>query len=260
MTLAEFGEELRKLRQDRHISLMDISSSTRINLKFLEAIEAGRFTVLPQTYIRAFLREYADAVSTSVDEILKKYDDASQVQFPPSTTSSAHREQKDRTKQTPASAFPSFLRRNLVFGGFAVVALGLTAYLISTSANGSASQTPTEVQFDNVIRETEAAATKNVAAPPSVPTLSAARDSLRLEMSTKDSVWMSILIDGKKTEEYLFAPNRRKTWVAKDRFSITMGNAGGATFTLNGKELGALGKRGAVVRNAVIQDSTLLNL
>jgi hypothetical protein len=47
---------------------------------------------------------------------------------------------------------------------------------------------------------------------------------------------------------------------ARDKFSITMGNAGGATFKLNGKELGALGKRGAVVRNVLINEARLKSL
>ena len=38
-----------------------------------------------------------------------------------------------------------------------------------------------------------------------------------------------------------------------------MGNAGGATFQLNGKDIGPLGKRGAVVRNAVITEANLKN-
>jgi cytoskeletal protein RodZ len=58
MDLSKFGEELKKLRLEKQVSLMDISFSTRINIKFLEAIEAGKFSVLPQTYVRAFLREY----------------------------------------------------------------------------------------------------------------------------------------------------------------------------------------------------------
>ena len=48
-------------------------------------------------------------------------------------------------------------------------------------------------------------------------------------------------------------------WAAKERFVVTMGNAGGATFQLNGKDIGALGKRGAVVRNAVISEANLKN-
>ncbi|HLF20478.1 MAG TPA: helix-turn-helix domain-containing protein, partial [Bacteroidota bacterium] len=243
MTLASFGEELRKLRQERRVSLMDISSSTRINMKFLEAIEAGRFGILPQTYIRAFLREYAESVGAAVDEVLRKYDEAShRVSNPGSsgTSSRTSQEFSTRSDKIPPPSLSSFLRKNTVFAVVALAAVGLTLYLMSTGSNLGVSQKPVEVSFDNVVKETEAAAIKNTASTPSVPTLNPPQDSLRLEMATKDSVWMSILIDGKRTEEYLFAPNRRKSWVAKERFSITMGNAGGATFILNGKQLGAL--------------------
>ena len=60
MNLEQFGEELSQARLAKGISLIDISAETRINLKFLEAIESGQFQILPQTYVRAFLKEYSD--------------------------------------------------------------------------------------------------------------------------------------------------------------------------------------------------------
>jgi cytoskeletal protein RodZ len=262
MTLQSFGEELRRLRQDRRISLMDISSSTRINLKFLEAIENGRFSVLPQTYIRAFLREYADSVGASPEEVLKKYDEAVSEESGLPKPGTSKKDDKEPPLQAlrSASSFPLFRKSNLMFAAVAVVALGLTAYILSSGPGEPTPRQTPEVSFDTVVRETEASTLKNVSAAPSVPTVMPKQDSLRLEMITKDSVWMSILIDGKRTEEYLFPPNHKKTWIAKERFSLTMGNAGGATFVLNGKELGVLGKRGAVIRNAIIEESLLHNL
>jgi hypothetical protein len=48
-------------------------------------------------------------------------------------------------------------------------------------------------------------------------------------------------------------------WAAKERFVVTMGNAGGATFRLNGKDIGSLGKRGAIVRNSILTEANLNN-
>ncbi len=73
MTLEQFGKELQTARQEKNISLMDISIETRISVKFLEAIEQGQFHLLPQTYIRAFLREYASFIGIDSDEIMKRY-------------------------------------------------------------------------------------------------------------------------------------------------------------------------------------------
>jgi hypothetical protein len=85
-----------------------------------------------------------------------------------------------------------------------------------------------------------------------LPTLPAAIDSLRLEITTTDSVWLAITIDNTRKGEYLFPPQRRRTWVGKEQFLISLGNAGAATFKLNSVELGVLGKRGAVARNVLI--------
>jgi hypothetical protein len=71
-------------------------------------------------------------------------------------------------------------------------------------------------------------------------------------MTTVDSLWLSITIDNSRNEEYLFAADRRHSWKAAEHFQVTMGNAGGATFRLNGKDLGSFGRRGAVLRNRLI--------
>jgi hypothetical protein len=118
-----------------------------------------------------------------------------------------------------------------------------------------------EIPFDRVIRESEAASIlPPSAAIDSVPAFKAPqKDSLRLEIITLDSVWISLLIDDTKGAAYLFAPNRKRMWAAKERFVVTMGNAGGATFRLNGKDIGSLGKRGAIVRNSILTEANLNN-
>ena len=72
MTLEQFAEGLKQLRIERQISLLDISTETRINIKFLAAIENGQFHMLPQTYVRAFLREYSIMVGAKPEEILRQ--------------------------------------------------------------------------------------------------------------------------------------------------------------------------------------------
>lgn len=78
MDLKQFGEELKQLRLEKKISLVDISTETRINVKFLEAIERGEFHILPQTYVRAFLREYATILDLDPLDLLQRYEHAHQ--------------------------------------------------------------------------------------------------------------------------------------------------------------------------------------
>ena len=51
-----FFAELRKAREGKKMSLADISDATLINAKYLEAIEQGNTSILPQAYVRAFIR------------------------------------------------------------------------------------------------------------------------------------------------------------------------------------------------------------
>lgn len=264
MDLVAFGGELKRLRLDKQVSLMDISFSTRINIKFLEAIEAGKFSVLPQTYIRAFLREYGEAIGMGSDEILRKYDALHQPQSP--------QVRREETASPPPPPTPTVrkaepkvqkisiaFKKNVLFAGVLLAAVAFV--LVLRTPSSKTPDTTQEVPFDAVVKETEASTYKpdtlaTVVIPP--PVLRS--DSLRLEMATTDSVWVSILVDGKRTLEYLFPPNRKRTFSAKDQFSVTMGNAGGASFKLNGKDLGTLGRRGAVVRNVLINEARLKSL
>ena len=49
--------ELKKAREQKGMSLSDIADATLINIRFLEEIERGNFSFLPETYIRGLLRE-----------------------------------------------------------------------------------------------------------------------------------------------------------------------------------------------------------
>lgn len=74
--LKEFGHDLKILRESKGISLAEISAQTRINPKFLLNIEDGVFDFQPDTYIRAFLREYAKCINENEHKILNDYEKA----------------------------------------------------------------------------------------------------------------------------------------------------------------------------------------
>src|SRR2546423_12520930 len=74
--LKEYGQDLRKLRESKDITLAEISAQTRINQKFLANIEEGNFDFQPETYIRSFLKAYARALDESESIILNDYDKA----------------------------------------------------------------------------------------------------------------------------------------------------------------------------------------
>jgi len=74
LLLKKFGNELKELREKNNITIEQINTKTRIDKKYLMAIEEGDFSVLPEVYLRAFLKQYASAVQLSSSEILSKYE------------------------------------------------------------------------------------------------------------------------------------------------------------------------------------------
>ena len=261
MMFESFAAELKKSRVEKQISLMDISASTRINVKFLEAIEEGNFSVLPQTYVRAFIREYADAVGYNVQDAMKQYDALREPKQIEKTDNPSPLLKSTGPTRTPASEnrILGFARQNAVFIGIIVVVAIFIMYLTRPVGDTSAVSEITETPFDKVVQENQAAQPSPQQEPITLPSVNRLvnPDSLTLEMTTSDSVWMTVTLDGTRTLEYLFPPSRKGTWKAKETFAVTMGNAGGATFSLNGYDLGALGKRGAVVRNVQISEANL---
>lgn len=73
--MKEFGERLKRAREAAGLSLDDIHVKTRISRKNLNLLEAGDFPSIPQTYVRAFVREYARTVGLDEDETLALYNE-----------------------------------------------------------------------------------------------------------------------------------------------------------------------------------------
>ena len=72
--MAQFYKELRELRLSKEISLEELETRTKINIKYLTAIEAGDFHILPVPYLRLFLRAYATEIGGDSDRSLEQLD------------------------------------------------------------------------------------------------------------------------------------------------------------------------------------------
>jgi cytoskeletal protein RodZ len=75
--LSGFGEKLRKQREQRDISLEAISSSTKISMRMLRALEEEHFDQLPGgVFNKGFVRAYARHVGLDEEETIAEYLDA----------------------------------------------------------------------------------------------------------------------------------------------------------------------------------------
>ena len=71
----ELGHILREARETKGYTLREVQDKTRINSRFLEALEMGDFDRLPTpTHVRGFLRNYARFLSLDPDPLLERYE------------------------------------------------------------------------------------------------------------------------------------------------------------------------------------------
>ena len=66
--------DLITVRRKKGISLKDISEATKIGVIYLQAIENGKFAILPGgIYSTSYIRQYARAIDYNESELLELY-------------------------------------------------------------------------------------------------------------------------------------------------------------------------------------------
>lgn len=72
--MASLGEELKRERELREISLREISEATKISMRILEAIEKNNYKILPGgIFNRNFIRAYAEFIGVDPENAVNKY-------------------------------------------------------------------------------------------------------------------------------------------------------------------------------------------
>jgi transcriptional regulator with XRE-family HTH domain len=81
--LKSFANDLKMHREENNISLREVSAKTRLNISVLESLESGDYNFQPQAYIRAFMKQYIEAIGLDLDEVLFDYDLARSGKYKP---------------------------------------------------------------------------------------------------------------------------------------------------------------------------------
>ena len=123
--MSTFGEELRRERELREISLREVSQATKINLRYLEALESNEFEHLPGgVFNRGFVRAYCQFIGVDSEAMVNAYMLEEQSQ---SDAQGEARERglirgRSRTAKESGEKLPAFRDRALVRWGLVVLA------------------------------------------------------------------------------------------------------------------------------------------
>nr|WP_255731172.1 RodZ domain-containing protein [Solibacillus sp. MA9] len=72
--MTELGARLKEARLAKGYSLDDLQEITKIQKRYLIGIEEGNYSIMPGSfYVRAFIKQYAEAVGLDAEQILTEY-------------------------------------------------------------------------------------------------------------------------------------------------------------------------------------------
>ncbi len=254
---SSFGDWLRRQREMREISLRDIADRTKISLRYLEAMEADRFDLLPAAvFAKGFLREYARYVGLSPDDVVNHY---LSVNHPEEQDTGSKDDTKVRTKPRQVDPGQPTVRRNWSSGLLLALAalvllvlVGLAVWFVDRQRHvlptASRQATPGVVV-------PPAPAPKPAATPAAPPQPSA---PLQVALDFTQDCWVEAVIDGKNHIAELRVQGETLPLEAEKSILLkTLGNAGAVEVQVNGYPLDLGKKKGDVVHDLLIDLNTV---
>jgi cytoskeletal protein RodZ len=258
------GETLKRARLARGIDLSTLATQTKINIRYLEAIEADDRKSLPSGFFyKSFVDQYAKFLALDKREIDAEVDRLLSADAPlplPGYESVVARNvpplrvaRRFRSWRTFASAAVFVLVVVACSGVYTlwrnwrstnnlqavidnVRSLGKTKTAL---ANAAPKQMQRPVATLATLARSEAERTSFEPAPPGYKVM--------LDLQAHEATWVSVSSDGKPVFSGILQPNQSKSVGGKQSAKMRVGNAAGIDVRLNGKLLGPLGARGQVL-------------
>jgi transcriptional regulator with XRE-family HTH domain len=222
------GKYLKRERENRKISLKEVSKQIKVREPFLRAVEEDRRDLLPSvTYVKGFLSAYAKYLGLDPNEVILRYEAESKG------------EPIIRPEALPEKRIlwnPKYL---WMIGGVIIVGF-IVLYLLLSPSQQPVVPLPPKPEAKKPIPQ---------APPPPVSEKPSALGEKGISLGVKavERTWVAIQIDGQPVREATFQPGESFTYRAAKRIEVVVGNAGGLDMTFNERRLEKIGESGEVV-------------
>jgi len=279
----ETGIDLKAAREEKGLTLKEISQLTKISVSILDTIEKRDFSqLLEPVYSRAFIKTYAKVLNIDSEEILSSYNNYIAEIEP-------LEEKKEIAKKNvrPKSLYKRFAWATIVL---ALVLIAFFLYYSKHNETPEIAKAPpveklievpqseptgaTSIETETKEIHTQAigepvntqavdedktvASEANISEPGIQITNNEPGTAQKAETATEDKKytldikaselsWLKITEDDNPSYEILMKPGEKITREAREKFIIDIGNAGGVDIEFQGKPLGFLGEHGKVI-------------
>ncbi len=267
--MESFGARLKREREQRKITLDDISVATKIGTRFLAALEEERFDQLPGgIFNKGFVRAYARHLGIDENQAIADFAAASAPSLPeippeePVLAAMAVRvpESKSKRKSRDNDGIPwGIVAVVLLVGAFGFALWGFHSRQkpvqrvtvpppVPTESSTTGAQKAPPEPPPATSQPTAAPAPQPApglpagvpeAAPAAVPAANAG--AFQVLIQAREDSWMTITADGKQIFQDTLTAPVEKSVEARSEIVIKTGNAGALDISFNGKKLPSQG-------------------
>jgi len=244
------GELLKKRREELGLDLRQTADLLKINVDYLASIEGDRFEKLPvAVYTIGYIRCYATHLRVDPEPIIAFYT-GHLVQPKPSTVFPV----ASSKKKTPFYYYviPALVLILAIFGAV-ILRQERPEPLKKMAAQPIQQVQPvrSETTQSLPVGKTDLSQLQAVVPSVSNQAISAQKPQATgkhsIEIIANDLTWLHITFSNGKYEEVLLSPGITKVWQFSDQAVLKLGNAGGISLNLDGRNIGSPGSLGQVM-------------
>ena len=241
-------EKVKRIRESNLLDLKDIAKKSRIQLQYLEAIESGNLSAVPDVYDKLFFQTYLSFLPLKEDEkkeILNEFR-IERLKIKPEKTTTIRNLKSVELDQSDIKRY-----KNLFIALPVLMVITIIGFLAFNSESNKVETEATieEISIYDVVnqvtkRDSLLADSIKKAAEKNRPVASG---KVTVELDAAEQTWLRVVADHADTSEYLLKKEEKLSLDADSTLEFLVGKANGISFTVNGKKIGILGRSGQVI-------------
>lgn len=260
--MPSLGQELKRAREDRGVSLHEIAASTHIGVRFLQAIETDVYDILPGgVFNRAFVRKFARQVGYDEEQALKLYEEQLEIQgIEPQKRYELGVEDFENKGSSGSGLLFSLLAFVILVVGAYVAYVLLNQGEPDSRLGANAGGTPIPV-ISPTPEPTGSATPSGSPTPSPEPSPTPAPlpgDAMRLQLTASGGqCWISMIVDEGNTQQVLLNEGDKREFAVNEKVIFnSLGNYPAVRMTINGRPVNFAkllpNQKGVVAKNVTI--------
>ncbi len=257
MNIETAGARLKKIRQEKGLSLEDIQKKTKIHLNVLRAIEGDSISNLSPIYLKGFIKIYCGSLGLDPKEYTGS---SNQPPAKPVLNATVGRPLGGRIENKPSFIKDASVKLNamnllpnlkkiavLAVVGVIFIFLGVNLIKFIFSRKKSPLERTKVLMVTSVPKSVTL---QNKVSKDLV-------QGLTVGIFARNKSWVSAKADGKTIFHGVLARGRSETWHAKEKVELALGDAGAVELQVNDQRFPNLGRRGKPLKNILINKEGL---